>query len=194
MSVTAAKKRAGTTADGERPKRSRKAAPKTEGILTRTAKAPPKAKAEAKTPKEKPAPKPKGPKYPGPVVRLLFPNAVYVEHKDRVKEEIKDEGLGFQFLGRGQGRYFDDKVSIFAKWGEEAADFTLRGDAKVVEKLAASWRALGAHDYTEEAKAEEEAAEVRAWKLEKPVQRAGEPEFFFKKRLAEWEAQRPAGA
>lgn len=190
MSLTPAKK-------ATRPKKQ----PETKGELTTTPK-PKKAKpaagapeaSTAKAPKAERPPAPKGPKYPGPVVRLLLPMAAYSEHKEAIKAALKEEGLGFQHLGRGQGRYFNDKVSVFAKWGDRDADYTVRGDAAVVEKLAATLKRVGATDYTEETKAEEEAENVKAWKLEKPAPRPGEPEFFYKKRLAEWEARDPRRA
>ena len=139
-----------------------------------------------------PAAAPKAaPRFPGPVVRLLFPYDAYDRHKDAIKAQMKDAGLRFQFLGRGQGRYHSDEANVFARFGDDVVDYTLRGDAALVERLAASWRELGARDFTEEAKAEEEAAEVKAWRLEMPLRRPGEPESFFKKRLAEWEARKP---
>lgn len=146
---------------------------------------------KARAPKEA---KPKGPKYPGPVLRLLLPMSAYSANKDAIKAALKEEAMSFQHLGRGQGRYYNETVQVFAKWGDRDADYTLRGDAVVVEKLAGILKGMGATDFTEEAKAQEEAAEVTAWKLEKPAPRPGEPEFFLKKRLAEWEARDPRKA
>lgn len=198
---TAAKKKAAKDAAADlkgeltttaKPK---KASPEAGAAETSTAKAPrtrktrePKAAAvEVEKPK-------KTHHYPGPVVRLIFPIGLYSEKKDAIKAALKEHDLKFQYMGAGQGRYFDDKVTIFAKWGDVNADYTLRGDAGVVEALSTAWKALGATDFTEEGKAQEEAAEVKAWKLEEPQRRPGEPDFFFRKRVGEWDARDPRKA
>lgn len=134
---------------------------------------------------------PKGPKYPGPVVRLVFPIGTYSANKDAVKAVLKEFDLKFQYMGAGQARYYDDRVTIFAKWGDVHADYTIRGDAAIVEKISTAWKTLGATDFTEEGKAQEESEALKAWRLEEPQPRPGEPEFFLKKRRAEWEARDP---
>ncbi|HLE96730.1 MAG TPA: hypothetical protein VI997_05100 [Candidatus Thermoplasmatota archaeon] len=133
---------------------------------------------------------PKTIKYPGAHVRMRIPIATYEAAKDAFKAPVKAQGLKWQYLGPGQGRYFDDKVAIFAKFGDNV-DYSLRGDAKRVQQIVDEWRRLGAADVTETAQAEDESAALKAWKLDEPVRRPGEPEGFLNRRRAEWEARKP---
>ncbi|HVL47004.1 MAG TPA: hypothetical protein VM889_00435 [Candidatus Thermoplasmatota archaeon] len=131
--------------------------------------------------------------------RRLFALDVYEANKNEIKAPFKALGMKWQYLGPGKGRYAKEGVQAFVQFKDEGADFSVWGpDAEAVAIILAAWKPLGS-DAAEAAaaatEAEAEAAEseaMRLWRLAKPVPRPGEPEGFYRRRLAEWDARRPA--
>lgn len=138
--------------------------------------------------------------------RVVIAMEVYEPQKDGIKAPFKEYGLKWNFLGEGKGLYKHPEGGIhcFTQFKDDGVHYSLWGaDDKGVQAILAEWRRLlGPESWAkatasgEEAqKQEEEAKEseaLRAWKLAQPQPRPGEPDFFFKKRVAEWEAKRPA--
>ena len=138
-----------------------------------------------------------------PKERIVFPKALYEERKDDIKAPLKTHDLKWQFLGQGKGRYHAEGVNVFVMFTDDGVDYSVWGtDQATVDALLAAWRgilgtqgfaqaeALGAQAAEAEAAARESEA-VRFWKLQEPQRRAGEPDFFFNKRMDEWRAKRP---
>lgn len=157
--------------------------------------APPAAK-----PKRTPAP----PQPPVEKRRVVFPKDVYEARKDEIKAPLKERGLKWQYLGEGKGRYAKEGVNLFAQFLDDGVHYSLWGsDQATVDALLAAWRAMLGDSIFQEAVtqgakaavAEEQTREseaVRLWKLQEPQRRPGEPDLFFRKRVAEWESKRPA--
>lgn len=177
--MAAARKRAAPK-DGATPARARKAA------------AP---RAESSAPARAP---------PAVVERVVFPRALYDERKDEIKAPLKERGLKWQFLGEGRGRYHAEGVAVFVQQSPEGADFTLRAsDEAAGRAIVDAWRRIAgaaafaaakeqAREVVQEEKAAARSEATRLWELARPLRRPGEPEGFYRRRLAEWEAQRPA--
>ncbi|MGQ0534499.1 MAG: hypothetical protein ACT4PT_00300 [Methanobacteriota archaeon] len=140
--------------------------------------------------KRKPAPK-RTPER----TRVVFPMDVYEPNKDAIKAPLKKLGMKWQYLGRGKGRYFGEDVQAFVQFTDAGADYTVRGAHAKVKKILAAWSAFRTAEHTEAAVAAEEREArdeaTRLWELARPVPRPGEPEGFFRRRLAAWEAARP---
>lgn len=136
---------------------------------------------------------------------VLFPKTLYDANKDAIKAPFKAQGMKWAFLGEGKGLYKrpDGGVHCFVQFQDDGVHYALWGEDKAaVDALLATWRGiLGdtglekamtqgvAAEAAEEAKAESEA--MKLWRLGEPHPRPGEPDFFFKKRRAEWEAKKP---
>ncbi|MHB8604614.1 MAG: hypothetical protein ACYDCK_05110 [Thermoplasmatota archaeon] len=126
-------------------------------------------------------------------VRYVFPIEVYEPNKDAIKAPIKELGLKWQYLGSGKGRYWGYGINIFAQFGDTASFSIRTHDDKMRQKLIDAWAKypnVAAETEKKEAKAAIDSA-LGEWELAKPTPRSGEPDFFFKKRLAEWEAKDP---
>lgn len=200
-------------ASGKPAAKKRSAAkPAAEVVVTKTARKPapeasPKggktvAAAAAAPKKDKAKSVPPGPG--APKDRVLFPKDVYEANKDAIKAPLKAHGFAWQYLGEGKGRYHRDHVAIFVEFKDEGTDYHIRyTDNAVVDALLREWkRILGADAFAaakreaveaeqaEAAKAESEA--VALWRLGEPKRREGEPETFYKRRLDEWLARKPA--
>lgn len=154
----------------------------------------------APRPKRTPAP----PQPPVEKQRVVFPKDVYEARKDEIKAPLKDRGLKWQYLGEGKGRYAKEGVNLFAQFLDDGVHYSLWGsDRATIDGLLGAWRAMlgdsifqeavsqGAQAAVVEAQ-EKESDALRFWKLQEPHRRPGEPELFFKKRLAEWEAKKPS--
>lgn len=135
---------------------------------------------------------------------VVVPKDLYEAQKDALKAPFKEHGLKWQFLGEGKGRYHKEGVNVFVQFQDDGVHYALWGaDQATVDAILATWRgilgttglakaeAAGAEAVAaQEAKAESDA--LRLWRLQEPQRRPGEPDFFYKKRHAEWEAKRPA--
>lgn len=122
--------------------------------------------------------------------------STYEPNKDAIKKPFKDLGMKWQFLGEGRGRYATKGVQAFVQFAEAGADFTVWGeDAKKVKKILDAWEPFRSKEFTKEVlSAEKDLAleeAVRTWELSRPTRQPGEPETFFARRLAEWEARDP---
>lgn len=201
----------GAPKDKAAPKKraAKKAAAKPAGELTVTKKqkAPAPATSE-KPPKPAKAPAPK--RAPGaPAVqktRVVIPMDVYEAQKDAVKKPFKEHEMKWNFLGEGKGLYKrpDNGVHCFVQFKDDGVHYSIWGDDKPrVESILAIWKAiLGEEGWTrattsgEEATAQEKEAQesdaLRLWRMAEPQARPGEPEFFLKKRIADWQAKKPA--
>lgn len=166
-------------------------------------------KVSAKQPVEKPAKKPAARRPPGapPVekTRVVIAMDVYEPNKDAIKAPFKEHGLKWNFLGEGKGLYKlpDGGVHCFTQFKDDGVHYSVWGEnAAVKNAILDHWRhLLGEAGWTkattsgeaataaEQAQAESDA--MRLWKLAEPQARPGEPEFFLKKRIAEWQAKKP---
>ena len=179
----------------------KKAAPKKASVKASAKKAAPR-KASAQKPGKEPAQR-------RPLVektRIVFPKDWYEEHKDEVKAPFKLHGLKWSYLGEGKGLYKREKeVHCFAQFLDDGTHYSLWGDDKKAcdailkvwrtlagEPLWAKFSAAGESATQKEAEVKESEA-LRLWKLGEPQPRAGEPDFFFKKRKDEWLAKKPSG-
>lgn len=160
-------------------------------------------------PVEKPAKKPAARRPPGspPVekTRVVIAMDVYEPNKDAIKAPFKEHGLKWNFLGEGKGLYKmpDGGVHCFTQFKDDGVHYSVWGENVAVKTaILDRWRGiLGEEGWTkatttgeaataaEQAQAESEA--MRLWKLAEPQPRPGEPEFFLKKRVAEWQAKKP---
>lgn len=163
----------------------------------------PSRKAAAKAPKAAP-PEPEGAPAKGGRTNVVFPMDVYQERKDEIKAPFKEHGLKWKFLGEGKGRYVKEGVDVFVQFGEDGAHYALSGtDRATIDAILAVWKEGFGARFLEEAEAAGEVAaeaqvaealseEMRIWKLGEPQRRAGEPDYFFKRRTEEWLARKPA--
>lgn len=153
-------------------------------------------------PVEAPPAKPEA-KAPVHKERVVVPMDLYDARKDEVKAPFKEHGLKWKFLGEGKGLYQKEGVNVFVQFKDDGVHYDVWGaDQPTVDAILAAWRRLlGAKGFAAsleagtEARAEEaavvESDAMRLWRLGKPQPRPGEPDFFFKKRMAEWDAKRP---
>lgn len=150
----------------------------------------------------------KKPARKGPVekTRIVFPKDVYEPRKEEIKAPLKQQGLKWQYLGEGKGRYHKEGVNLFAQFLDDGTHYSIWGDDKAtIDALAAAWKGMlgeaawaaattaGTKAVEKEKEAETSEA-MNIWKLGEPQRRPGEPETFFARRRAEWEARRPAGS
>lgn len=166
-------------------------------------------KKAAKAPKEKPAPekaaKPKATsKAPVHKERVVFPKDVYEPNKDAIKAPFKEHALKWNYLGEGKGLYKRDGLHVFAQFLDDGTHYSLWGDDQpAVKAILAAWEKLLGRSFVQEAQAageaaakaeekEKESEAMRLWKLQEPQRRPGEPDFFFTKRVAEWQAKKPS--
>lgn len=175
-------------------------------------KAPAKAEAAAQSAPAQEAPaKPrkaaasKQPRTPVEKVRVVVPMDVYEPRKDEIKAPLRQHELKWQYLGEGKGRYHKEGVNLFVQFLDDGVHYSIWGDDKAtVKAVVDAWRALLGESVFAQAAAQGEAAArkeeaekesdaLSLWKLGEPQRREGEPDFFFKKRFAEWEAKRPQG-
>ena len=178
--------------------------PAAESPVKKAAKPPArKAAAPADGPKPKaPAPAEKRP--PVHKERVVFPKDVYEPQKDAIKAPFKEHGLKWNYLGEGKGLYKRDGLHVFAQFLDDGTHYSLWGeDQAAVKAILAAWEKLLGRSFLQEAaaageaaaqaeEAEKESEAVRLWKLQEPQRRPGEPDFFFTKRVAEWQAKKPA--
>ena len=144
----------------------------------------------------------------GPIqrTRVAIAMDLYEANKDAIKAPFKTHELKWNFLGEGKGLYkrADGGVHCFTQFKDDGVHYSIWGDdTKRVNEILSSWRALlGEAGWAkatatgeQAAVAEEQQKEseaVRLWKLGEPQRRPGEPDLFFQKRVAEWQAKRPA--
>ena len=178
----------------------KKAPPKKASVKEAPAPAAPPAEAPAK-PKRTPA----APRAPVSKERVVVPKDAYEARKDEIKAPLKEHGLKWQYLGEGKGRYHKEGVNLFVQFLDDGVHYSLWGDDQAtVKAIVAAWRALlGEAVFAQaaaqgvEAERQEEAQKesdaIRLWKLQEPQPRPGEPDFFFRKRVEEWQAKRPQG-
>ena len=138
--------------------------------------------------------------------RVVIPMDVYEPQKDAIKAPLKGAELKWNFLGEGKGLYkrADGGVHCFTQFLDDGVHYSLWGDDKpAVNGILSAWRSLlGEEAYAkattrgDQAAAQEqqqkESEALRLWRLGEPQRRPGEPDLFFQKRLAEWQARRPA--
>lgn len=181
-------------------KAAKKAAPGKPKPAAKKAAAPP---ASAK----KPAPKRDPSKGPVVKTRVVVPMDVYDAQKEAVKAPFREHEMKWNFLGEGRGLYkrLDNGVHCFVQFKDDGVHYSVWGDdAKRRDAILAAWRKiLGEAGWTKatasgEAAVQAEAAQVESealklWRMQEPQPRAGEPEFFLKKRRDEWLAKRPTG-
>lgn len=164
-------------------------------------------KADAKEPAPKKAPARRPPGSP-PIERkrVVVAMDVYEPNKDAVKAPLKEAGLKWNFLGEGKGLYKreDGGVHCFTQFKDDGVHYSLWGsDTKARDAILAAWRKLLGEERWRVAtaageqavaaeKAEQETEAVRLWRMAEPQRRPGEPDLFFQKRMAEWQAKRPA--
>lgn len=137
--------------------------------------------------------------------RVVFPMALYEVQKEAIKAPIKEHELEWNFLGAGKGLYKreDGGVHCFTQFKDDGVHYSVWGeDKKAVGALLATWRTiLGESGWSQATATGQEAAvaeaeqkesdAVRLWRLGEPQRRPGEPDLFFEKRRAEWQAKRP---
>ena len=135
--------------------------------------------------------------------RVVFPKDVYEANKDAIKAPFKEHGLKWSYLGEGKGLYKREGLHVFAQFQDDGTHYSLWGDDQpAVRAILAAWEALLGRSFLQEAAAageaaaeaeaqEKESEAVRVWKLQEPQRRPGEPDFFFTKRVAEWQAKKP---
>lgn len=152
----------------------------------------------------KPSKPASSPRTPVEKTRVVFPKDVYEPRKDEIKAPFKAAGLKWNYLGEGKGLYKKEGVNVFAHFLDDGTHYSLWGDDKAtVTEILAKWETLLGRSFIQEAKAAGEAAKkaeasaqeseaLRAWKLQEPQRRPGEPDLFFKKRTDEWLAKKPA--
>lgn len=144
----------------------------------------------------------------GPVhkTRVVIAMDVYEPQKAEFKAPFKANELKWNFLGEGRGLYkrADGGVHCFTQFKDDGVHYSIWGDdTPRVDAILATWRQLLGEDGWEKAtasgdqaaeveKKEQESDALRLWRLAEPQGRPGEPEFFLKKRLAEWQAKKPA--
>ena len=205
----AAPAKRGRTKAAATPERARKAAAK----KPPPKKAPAKKAAPAKKPAKLAAPgkavkpaRPREPRAPVERFRVVVPMDVYEPNKDAVKAPLKERGLKWTFLGQGQGLYKreDGGVHCFTQFKDDGVHYSLWGEDKAArDGILADWRrVLGEERFAQATasgeqaaaaeKRQEESEALRLWRLAEPQRRPGEPDFFFQKRMAEWQAKRPA--
>lgn len=147
---------------------------------------------------------PKAPRAPVEKRRVVFAKDLYEARKDELKAPFKAHGLKWQFLGEGKGRYHKDGVNVFAQFLDNGVHYSVWGDDRAtVDAICDGWRRLlgeaawaaataqGRQAVAAE-QAQQESEALRAWRLQEPQRRAGEPDFFFQKRTQEWLAKKPA--
>lgn len=131
---------------------------------------------------------------------------IYEAHKDAMKAPFKEHALKWNFLGEGKGLYKrpDGGVHCFTQFKDDGVHYSIWGDdKKAVGEILATWRlVLGEEGWAratasgEQAavaeQAQQESEALKLWKMAEPQRRAGEPDLFFNKRLAEWQAKKPA--
>lgn len=191
----------------------KKAAPKKEAAPKEPAKKAAKASAAKKAaPKpeapepDKPRATPAGPQIPART--FVIPHDAYEAHKDEIKAPMKAADMKWSYLGEDaegkRGIYRNEAINVFAHFKDDGVHYTVRGkDHAAADAVVEAWRkvlgaklmgeaiATGAVAAAQEA-AKEESEATRLWRLQEPQRRAGEPDFFYQKRLAEWEAQKPS--
>lgn len=189
----------------------KKAAKKTTSKTAAKPDAPAKPKRSPAAPDAAPAVKPArapkadaAPRAPVEKVRVVIPMAVYDPRKDEIKAPIKAAALKWNFLGEGKGLYKRDGLHVFTQFMDDGVHYSVWGDDKpAVKALLDAWRAMLGDSVFQQAQAageaavkaeaqEKESEALRLWKLQEPQRRPGEPDFFFKKRVDEWAAKKPA--
>ena len=162
--------------------------------------------AKAAGPKKAPAKAPAAPRTLVEKTRVVIGMDFYEPHKDAIKAPFKEHALKWNFLGEGKGLYkrADGGVHCFTQFKDDGVHYSLWGaDKAACEKILAAWRKLLGDEMWAKAtatgeeavaaeKAQEESEATRLWKLAEPQRRPGEPDLFYQKRLAEWQAKRPA--
>lgn len=159
-------------------------------------------------PAEVPTPAPKAAKpdasAKGGKTHVVFPTEVYNARKDEIKAPFKKHGLKWKFLGEGKGRYLKEGVDVFVQFQDEGAHYALSGsDRETLDAILAVWKEGFGASFLEEAEAAGDQAadaqvaealseEMRIWRLGEPQRRAGEPDYFFKRRTEEWLARKPS--
>lgn len=160
-------------------------------------------------PVEKPAKRPaRRPPGAPPVqkTRVVIPMDVYEPNKDAIKAPLKENGLKWNFLGEGKGLYKmpDGGVHCFTQFRDDGVHYSVWGENETAKKaILAAWRGIlgdagwakataSGEKATQAEQAQAESEAMRLWKMAEPQPRPGEPEFFFKKRIAEWEAKKPS--
>lgn len=132
--------------------------------------------------------------------RVLFPMAEYSANKDLIKKPFKALGLKWRFLGQDgettKGQYASDDVKVFVQYTSEHADFSLTGPDEELQAILEAWAPFETEMPDEDEappSVEDEALakELSVWRFKKPVQRPGEPEAFFERRLDEWKDADP---
>lgn len=136
--------------------------------------------------------------------RVVFPRAWYEEHKDEIKAPFKLHDMKWNYLGEGKGLYKREKeVHCFAQFDDAGTHYSIWGDdKKACDEILKAWRTLAGEqlyaqflaagvEATASEAQEKESEAMRLWKLQEPQPRPGEPDFFLKKRIAEWEARKP---
>ncbi|HUR68172.1 MAG TPA: hypothetical protein VM370_02920 [Candidatus Thermoplasmatota archaeon] len=157
-----------------------------------------------------PDPKPKPVKRDralGPVqkTRVVIPMEFYEPNKDAVKAPFKEHELKWNYLGEGKGLYkrVDNGVHCYTAFKDDGVHYSIWGDDKRrLDGILASWRKLlgepawaratTSGEQAAVAESEEKESEaLKLWKMGEPQRRPGEPDLFYSKRLAEWQAKRP---
>ena len=161
----------------------------------------PPAKKAAKAAAPKPAAAEKKP--PVEKTRVVFPKDVYEPNKDAIKAPFKEHALKWSYLGEGKGLYKREGVHVFTQFLDDGVHYSLWGDDKpAVAAILKAWETLLGRSFVQEAQAageaaakaedaEKESEAMRMWRLQEPQRRPGEPDFFFTKRVAEWQAKKP---
>lgn len=136
--------------------------------------------------------------------RVVFPKEVYEPRKDAIKAPFKEHGLKWSYLGEGKGLYKREGVHVFTQFLDDGVHYSLWGDDQAaVAAILGAWEALLGRSFVQEAQAAGEVAAraeeahkeseaMRLWRLQEPQRRPGEPDFFFSRRVAEWQAKKPA--
>lgn len=138
--------------------------------------------------------------------RVVVPLEIYEGHKDAIKAPFKSHAMKWNFLGEGKGLYKrpDGGIHCFVHFKDDGVHYSIWGDDRPgVQGVLATWRkilgetawaqATTTGDQAVAAEKQEQVSEaMKLWKLAEPQRRPGEPDFFFDKRLAEWQAKKPA--
>jgi hypothetical protein len=186
------------------------AAKKAKASAKKAAKAPAKkaaAKPKAKAAEPKPAKKAAQPRTPVHKEKVVIAHDVYEPNKDAIKAPLKRYELTWSYLGEDavgkRGLYKKDGVNVFAHFKDDGVHYDVWGsDQKTVDAILRAWRDLlgtkimaAAKEAGVEAAAQEQAQQeseaLKLWRLQEPQRRPGEPDFFFDKRRAEWDAKKP---
>lgn len=165
------------------------------------------ARAPGKVPGKVPAKKAAAaPRTPVQKTRVVIPMDFYEPHKDDIKAPFKEHTLKWNFLGEGKGLYKreDSGVHCFTQFKDDGVHYSIWGaDKATCEKILGAWRKLLGEEMWVRAttsgeaavaaeQAQQESEALKLWKLAQPQRRPGEPDLFYNKRLAEWQAKKPA--